>query len=195
MKSKKWTISFLLMTAALAWYYFYSQHKLAKINAILQTGPSNNSQAITVPTTLSNQVPIKEKLAEKMKTQASKVIESEENNFDVFDKMEKVWLGKVEAIIGATHYALYLDMRNRNDKEKMQAYKEYHDYLRLKYGDKFSYNISEDQSVREKQINQRYLDELVKLIGDEKFKIYLKSRDQFNEDLRRTRKEAIQIEF
>jgi uncharacterized protein YgiM (DUF1202 family) len=86
-------------------------------------------------------------------------------------------------------------MRDRNEKEKMQAYKEYHNYLRQKYGDKFSYNITDDQSAREKQINQRYLKDLLKLIGPEKFKKYTASKDQFNEEMRRKNKESIQIEF
>ncbi|MDD4975529.1 MAG: hypothetical protein PHY93_14310 [Bacteriovorax sp.] len=124
-----------------------------------------------------------------------RVRETEDEQFEVFDKLESAWLLKAQEIIGADKYALYLDMRNRNEKEKMQAYKEYHDYLRQKYGDKFSYNITDDQSAREKQINQRYLKDLLKLIGPEKFKNYTATKDQFNEEMRRKNKESIQIEF
>jgi hypothetical protein len=67
--------------------------------------------------------------------------------------------------------------------------------LRQKEGDKFSYSISNDQSVREKEINQRFLKDLLNLIGPEKFRLYISVKDQFNEEMRRNNKEAIQIEF
>ena len=126
---------------------------------------------------------------------AGKAVESAQNNFEIYDQMEKKWLESVSNIIGNKSMPMYLDMRERNDKEKMQAYKEYHDYLRFKYGDKYTYNISEDQSIREKKINERYLNDLLKLIGQEKFKAYLKARDDFNEENRRQSKEAMIIEF
>lgn len=120
---------------------------------------------------------------------------SDDESFQSYDRLEKGWLEKANTIIGAKDYPMYQEMRARADKEKMQAYKEYHDYLRQKYGDKFEYNISDDQSIREKKINQRYLGELAKLIGTEKFIQYTKARDLYNEALRRKIKEPIQIEF
>ena len=126
---------------------------------------------------------------------AGKVVETADENFEVFDKIEKEWLTKAQAIVGSDKYQAYLGLREQNDKEKLLAYKEYHDYLRQKYGDKFSYNLSEDQSIREKKINQRYLGELLKLIGPEKFTKYTAEKDQFNEEMRRQKKETIQIEF
>lgn len=126
---------------------------------------------------------------------AGKAVETTENNFAIYDQMEKKWLESVSNIVGNKTFPIYLEMRERNDKEKMQAYKEYHDYLRFKYGDKYTYNISEDQSIREKKINERYLNDLLKLIGQEKFKAYLKAKDDFNEESRRRSKEAMIIEF
>jgi len=125
----------------------------------------------------------------------SNVTKDEEDRFEEYDAMEKKWLSTVEGIIGPAHYPRYLEMREVNEKEKMQAYKEYHDYLRQKYGDKFNYNISEDQSVREKEINQRYLKDLLKLIGEQKFQAYISARDKINEENRKSSKEFIQVEF
>jgi hypothetical protein len=124
-----------------------------------------------------------------------RVREVQDDKFEAFDKIEKQWLEKAHEIIGADKYEIYLGMRDQCDREKMQAYKEFHNYLRQKYGDKFSYNITEDQSVREKQINQRYLKDLLKLIGPEKFKNYTNIKDQFNEMTRRENKESLQVEF
>lgn len=124
----------------------------------------------------------------------SELSKVDEEQFAEFDRMEKNWLSKVESIIGKD-YPAYLELREINEKEKMQAYKEYHDYLRKKFGDKFNYNISEDQSIREKEINQKYLKQLLDKIGKTKFQAYLKARDEVNESNRRARKLFMQIEF
>jgi uncharacterized short protein YbdD (DUF466 family) len=108
-----------------------------------------------------------------------------DKNFEEYDQIEKNWLLKMNNMFGEKDYQFYLDLRARNEEEKMQAYKEFHDYLRQKYGDKFSYHISDDQSVREKAINTRYTRDLLKKVGEEKFKLYLKARDEFNEALER----------
>ncbi len=120
---------------------------------------------------------------------------TEDESFIVFDQIEKNWLKNAQEIMGEEKFEVYSEMRNRSEKEKLQAYKEYHDYLRSKYGDKFTYNISEDQSVREKEINQRYLKELVNLLGEEKFKEYTSQKDQFNEKIRRENKTSVLIEY
>lgn len=119
----------------------------------------------------------------------------DEDEFAEFDLLESSWLVTAESIIGRADYPRYIEMRDANEKEKMIAYQEYHDYLRKKFGDKFEYNISEDQSIQEKKINQRYLKELLALIGNEKFQAYIKARDKINEENRRNNKAFIQIEF
>ncbi len=48
--------------------------------------------------------------------------------------MEKTWLEDVKDIIGEKDFQTYVEMRETNEKEKMQAYKEYHEFLRKKYG-------------------------------------------------------------
>lgn len=124
----------------------------------------------------------------------SELSKAEEEQFAEYDVIEKNWLSKVESIVGSD-YPAYLEMREINEKEKMQAYKEYHDYLRKKFGDKFNYNISEDQSIREKEINQKYLKKLLEKIGQTKFQAYIKARDEVNEANRRQKKLFMQIEF
>lgn len=118
-----------------------------------------------------------------------------DESFDAFDKVEKNWLNKVQEIIGAENFSRYIKLRDRNEKEKMMAYEKFHDYLRLKHGENFSYNISEDQTAREKEINERYLKELLKLIGNDKFQEYTSAKDEYNEKIRRENKESLIIEF
>lgn len=120
---------------------------------------------------------------------------AEDDQFKAFDKVEGVWLGRVEKIIGPVNYPRYNQMRESNEKEKLKAYRDYHAFLRKKYGDKFTYNISEDQGIQEKKINQKYLKELRALIGDDKFKAYIKARDEINEENRKEEANHLQIEF
>ncbi|NOT78400.1 MAG: hypothetical protein HOP07_05290 [Bacteriovoracaceae bacterium] len=133
-------------------------------------------------------IPVKEK-------EFTTMSPAEKDAFNEYDIIEKKWLEIVKNNLGESFYFQYLEMREQNDKEKMSAYQEYHDYLRQKQGDKFEYNISEDQSERERKINQIYLNKLLEIIGPAKFQEYLKSRDQFNEESRRNNKEFILMEF
>jgi hypothetical protein len=120
---------------------------------------------------------------------------AQDEQFEAFDKVEGVWLGRVEKIIGPENFPRYTQMRFSNEKEKLKAYQDYHAFLRKKYGDKFTYNISEDQGIQEKKINQKYLKELRALIGDAKFKAYIKARDEINEQSRKEETNHLQIEF
>jgi hypothetical protein len=193
MKKKNLAI-ILILLIGLGWFAYRAVFH-TPLEKVVETDSDTKavaSNTITPPSLKINTPTVGKAPAEKKNY---RVRETPDEQFEVFDKLEAAWLLKAQEIIGADQYALYLEMRDRNEKEKMQAYKEYHNYLRQKYGDKFSYNITDDQSAREKQINQRYLKDLLKLIGPEKFKKYTASKDQFNEEMRRKNKESIQIEF
>lgn len=193
--NKKILFFIIVILSVLGWFIFRSTP--VPLEKVVETNNETkvNSSDTKVPPSLKINTQAKVAGNKPEENKNYRLKESKDEQFEIFDKLEKEWLTKAQAIIGAEKYSQYLEMRNQNDKEKMQAYKEYHDYLRQKYGDKFSYNISDDQSIREKQINQRYLKDLLKLIGPEKFKIYTATKDQFNEEMRRNNKEAIQIEF
>lgn len=185
----------LIILLIVGWFTYRAINGVVKV-VVSESEVRSDVIDTLAPSTLKISNPEQKKAVSKGAiTGNKKLAEGEDENFDIFDRLEKAWLTKAQGIVGDEKYPLYLEMRARNEKEKMQAYKEYHDYLRQKYGDKFSYNISEDQSVREKQINERYLKDLLKLIGPLKFKEYTKARDQINEEMRKKNKEAIQIEF
>jgi hypothetical protein len=133
----------------------------------------------------------------KTNVSSKKTFEVKDEKFESYDELEKEWLTKPKALMSKDEYENYLQMRANSEKEKMKAYSDYHDYMRKKFGDNFRYNISEDQSVIEKKINEKYLHQLLKLIGEEKFKTFLKSRDDYNEIIRRksSGKNFLIIEF
>jgi uncharacterized short protein YbdD (DUF466 family) len=195
MEKLKKSVPYLLIALLTAWfsYKFFIERKLPAEQSMAldwdQLDSTSGSNPLDTPASIKKDSDVPHM------REHNTLTKEDEEQFDAFDRMEKAWLATAESIIGVNHYARYLEMRENNDKEKMMAYKEYHDYLRQKFGDKFTYNISEDQSVREKEINQRYLKELLALIGETKFQAYLKARDKINEENRRNNKEFIQIEF
>lgn len=111
------------------------------------------------------------------------------------EKIEQQWLSQVHTIVGDQHFEQYLKMRQRNEKEKLEAYNQYHEFLKKKYGDRYAYNISEDQSKKEKEINQNFLREFKMLIGEAKFKEYLKAKDEINKEYQKQNELFMEIEF
>lgn len=172
-------------------YYFYQKNHSQIITheeliRLKKAAKENAPAQENVPLTLKTNEQSSEALLQK--EPEVKVYETKDEKFEAFDRMEKGWLNSVSKLLTAKEYLVYEDLRNLNEKEKADAYKAYHDYLRSKYGNNFKYNISEDQSIREKKINEKYLKDLAKLIGPEKFKKYLATKDQYNENLRRETK-------
>ena len=195
MKKFNQSIPYLMVAILIGWfsYKFFVERKIPAGPSLAldwdQLDASSGSTPEKRPATLR-----KVNGATHMREHNS-LTKEDEDQFVEFDLMETSWLATVESIIGIKDFPRYEEMRDNNEKEKMMAYQEYHDYLRQQFGDKFEYNISEDQSIREKEINQRYLKDLLALIGDAKFQAYIKARDKINEENRRNNKAFLQIEF
>jgi uncharacterized short protein YbdD (DUF466 family) len=197
MKKIPFIIAFIIL---LSWFFYRATHAPVENNEIEIDSETAIAPAKNVPSTLKVETKTEEHkpLQQGFGPQRYRAYEKhddQDERFLEFDRQEKAWYSEMKALIGNKNFEEYVQLREQSEKEKLMAYKEYHDYLRQKYGDKFTYNISEDQSIREKEITKRYLAELLKLIGKEKFQKYTAARDQFNEKMRRENKEAIQIEF
>jgi len=196
---KKFFSAIIILALILVGYYFYQR---PKNNIITYEELQKMKQSKSLPKEENVPLTLKAEgntsVAEKHTDSAvKKVYETKDDKFEAFDRMEQAWLKNVQGLLSAKEYLAYEELRNLNEKEKAEAYKAYHDYLRSKYGNNFKYNISEDQSIREKKINEKYLKDLLKLVGEEKFKKYLKLKDQYNENLRRESKSKsfLVIEF
>lgn len=192
----------LVFIILVSWFIYRATHAPVEQSEVVIDSDTAVAPANNVPATLkveqtktTEQGKPEQKGFGPQKVRVYEKSDSQDDRFLEFDRQEKNWLNEAKTIIGEKDYPVYLQMREQSEKEKLMAYKEYHDYLRQKFGDKFSYNISEDQSIREKDITKRYLGDLLKIIGEEKFKKYISARDQFNEKMRRENKESIQIEF
>ncbi len=195
MNNFKKSIPFILLGIFISWasYKFFLEKPIKKNEQTLaidwqeldQSKKGNNQK---IPLTIKSK---EEALANEGKTQNV----DDQEIYQAYDEIERIWLETIKPVIGDEQYGAYLELREKNEKEKMDAYKAYHEFLRQKYGDKFEYNISEDQSAKEKEINQAYLKKLLTLIGPEKFQIYLKAKDQYNEGTRRSGQAFLPMEF
>lgn len=189
---KRIIIILILIIASVAVWFFFSK----RIEPGSELQPEENIVS-EVKDQTSPTVILKEDKSVVSTKKTSSLENPQDKNFDEYDKNDKIWLGKVQNVLSRNEFEFYQGLRSNNEEEKMQAYQEFHDYLRQKHGDNFSYNISEDQSIREKQINAKYTQEFLKKIGPDKFKLYLNMRDQFNEEQQRKSKDgnALIIEF
>lgn len=200
--NKKRTL-ILFSIVLVSWFVYRALNAPVEKEEVIVESESTTAPAANVPSTLKVDGPEVKTETDKpeqpgfgpQKVRVYEKSDAQDERFLEFDRQEKAWFTQAKTIIGDKDFPVYVQMREQSEKEKLMAYKEYHSYLRQKFGDKFSYNISEDQSIREKDITKRYLAELLKMIGPEKFKKYTAARDQFNEQMRRENKEAIQIEF
>ena len=151
----------------------------------------------SVPDNSINNTPASIKVGDNRLPPKKVVYETKDDKFEEYDRIENDWLSKAHKLFSDKEFMLYQDMRKRSDQEKEKAYQAYHDYLRSKFGNNFKYNISEDNSILEKKINDRYQKELLKLVGQEKMRRYVSEREKFNEELRRNSqgKSFLIIEF
>lgn len=197
MQKIKTAIPYLLIALLVGWfsYKFFVERKVTTQSQMTLDWDELDRSGMGATADLPKS--IKEaKTSETALSQSKDIGEPESDEMIAeIENMEKKWLGEVKSIIGSEQYPAYLELKKINEKEKLEAYNAFHEYMRKKHGDNFSYNISEDQSVQEKKVNQKYLKELLKKIGQEKFAAYIKARDKLNENYRKQNKIFLQVEF
>lgn len=121
-----------------------------------------------------------------------------QKDFELFEKLEEDWINKIKSVFPKEKmFQVYLLYREESEKEKMEAYEEFHRLMEKKFGPNYTYSLSEDQTKFEQKINDKYLKKLKDMMGEKPFSEYLKTRDQFNEEiLRRTKgQKPLLIEF
>lgn len=152
---------------------------------------TNNSQK-TIHSTLNTSSPtsliVNENESDK-ESSLKKISSNAESTFsEQFDSSEKKWLSEVKLIIDSDElYYRYTAIRDGAEALKLKKYEEFHQRLKADMAKKPGPGIlvSQDKSPEEMQVNKDAEQEILQLIGPEKFKIYLKSKDLFNENLRR----------
>ncbi|MDD0852089.1 hypothetical protein HBN50_03230 [Halobacteriovorax sp. GB3] len=120
-----------------------------------------------------------------------------------FMEVEGRWRAEIEQLfikeleLSEEFVADYYKMREGFEKDSYLAFETYHEQMRLKHGDNYSYNPTEDEEAFQKEIRETYEKKLLEKMGKEKFRKYIQVKDRFNEGLieGNDRKAALLIEF
>lgn len=138
-----------------------------------------------------NEEKLKELKRESYQDQNVESVDNEENkkDFAAFEQFENRWIAEVKKVFPKPKmFDVYLVFREDNEKEKMEAYEEFHKLMEKKFGPNYTYSLSEDQTKMEQKINDKYLKKLKDMMGEKAFMEYLKVRDEFNEQIMRETK-------
>jgi len=133
--------------------------------------------------------------SEKGERQISK--EEMEKLENYFVKVEKDWKNKMRNMImtdfklGSEVFKQYEVLREGLERDKMEAFEEFHSYMRDKYGDNYTYNPTEDEDQFSKKLHEDYADRLRKLLGEENYKRYLEEKERENRRLKDEQDPAI----
>ena len=177
-------------------YFMKGRHTMEKITEYeVQSSSIKNSNNENLPRS-SAKLPIdaerlKQVKRENYQDQNPEAVDNDENkkDFAEFDRFENQWINEVKKVFPKPKmFEVYLVFREDNEKEKMEAYEEFHKLMEKKFGPNYTYSLSEDQTKMEQKINDKYLKKLKDMVGDKTFTEYLKVRDEFNEKVMRETK-------
>ena len=107
-----------------------------------------------------------------------------------FEATEKSWNERMEhLIIDELHLPTktlkeYKVLREGFDRDKMEAFEDFHKYMRDKHGDNYSYNPTKDEEQFANKVKDQYDSKLRQLFGQEHYLQYREVRDEFNKKLK-----------
>ncbi|MBI2520395.1 MAG: hypothetical protein HYV97_08250 [Bdellovibrio sp.] len=107
-----------------------------------------------------------------------------------FEATEKAWNDRMDHFItDELHLPIkvlkeYKVLREGFDRDKMEAFEDFHKYMRDKHGDNYSYNPTKDEEQFANKVKDQYDSKLRQLFGQEHYLEYREVRDQFNKKLK-----------
>lgn len=203
MTKNKWGLVaiFLAVAAVFNYYYFFKEGVFTRSSLETSTESSSsvklkNQDGLPQSAKSLSQEDLSNDQKEKLIAESEKVNSAEtlddkesEKEFAEFDQLENAWIKEVQKVFPKPKmFDVYLVFREDCEREKMDVYEEFHKLMEKKYGKNYSYSLSEDQTKREQLINDKYLKKLKDMLGEKDFMKYLKTRDQFNEEIARNSK-------
>ena len=111
---------------------------------------------------------LKQVKRENYQDQNPEAVDNDENkkDFAEFDRFENQWINEVKKVFPKPKmFDVYIVFREDNEKEKMEAYEEFHKLMEKKFGPNYTYSLSEDQTKMEQKINDKYLKKLKDMVG------------------------------
>lgn len=109
-----------------------------------------------------------------------------------FQKVELEWENKMRDLIfnefdlDQKAFDEYVALKEGFQRDKIEAFEEYHQFMQEKYGENYSYQPTDDEIAFSVKINEEYLLNMKKLFGEERYLRYLEFRDQYNNHLKET---------
>jgi len=110
---------------------------------------------------------------------------------EYFLKTESEWTQSMQNLIldelnlGQEVLREYQALKEGFERDKMDTFEEYHQFMQEKHGDNYTYIPSKDEEEFSSKINKEYLDRIRKLLGAENYNRYLQLRDSFNDKLKK----------
>jgi|GEM_PF-5170261 len=108
-----------------------------------------------------------------------------------FEATEKAWGQRMDDLItgefglGVDALKKYNVLREGLDRDKMEAFNEYHKYMREKHGDNYSYIPTKDEEQFGKKLRIQYEEKVRDFFGDKNYQRYKEVRQEFNQKLRK----------
>ena len=103
-----------------------------------------------------------------------------------FEATEKAWNERMEHfIIDELHMPVsalkeYKVLREGYDRDKMEAFEDFHKYMRDKHGDNYSYNPTKDEEKFANKVRDKYDAKMRQLFGQEHYPQYRDVLSEFN---------------
>jgi hypothetical protein len=109
---------------------------------------------------------------------------------EYFENLEEEWEKSIEELfieelqLGESVLEEYWKMQEGLERDKIQAFDEFHKAMQKKFGDDYNFRPSKEQRKVEKELRDRYQDELKTLLGGESYSRYLELMNETNEKIK-----------
>ncbi len=118
-----------------------------------------------------------------------------------FEATEKAWDERMEhLIIDEMHLPMstlkeYKVLRDGFDRDKMEAFEDFHKHMREQYGDGYSYNPTKDEEKFANKVKDQYDARMRKLLGQEHYLQYREVLSEFNKKLKAEQNPEIGVRY
>jgi len=124
-----------------------------------------------------------------LKKEKERVVEERElavltsESEDIYEQIEEGWNQLVDKIFTEDEKKSYLKLRDEYENEREEIESEYYEKVKRRSGNDFKIKITSDFGGELPKLEKKFEQLLVKKVGLEKARKYIKNRSQFNDKL------------
>jgi hypothetical protein len=121
------------------------------------------------------------------KSRMDKELDREEARFEKVDLLwSKIMAKKFEQMgLSAKVYDQYQMMREEFEQSALSEFEDFHQKLQAQKGENYKYRLTEFDDQVMNKLRKEYNEKLAKIVGEEAIREIVKTRDEFNEKLKR----------